>query len=53
MVIKTLVENTAIADKFESVHGLSLYIETKKHKLLFDLGPNELLGVSRVLCKFF
>ncbi|MBP2633924.1 MAG: metallo-beta-lactamase family protein [Firmicutes bacterium] len=42
MVIKTLVENTAIADKFESAHGLSLYIETKKHKLLFDLGPNEL-----------
>lgn len=44
MVIKTLVENTAIADSFESVHGLSLYIETKKHKLLFDLGPNELFA---------
>ena len=23
------------------MHGLSLYIETKKHKLLFDLGPDQ------------
>ena len=42
MLIKTLVENTAINEDFESVHGLSLYIETKKHKILFDLGPNSL-----------
>jgi 7,8-dihydropterin-6-yl-methyl-4-(beta-D-ribofuranosyl)aminobenzene 5'-phosphate synthase len=42
MIIKTLVENTSIAEEFKSVHGLSLYIETKKHKLLFDLGPNGL-----------
>lgn len=44
MIIKTLVENTTIADAFEAEHGLSLYIETKKHKLLFDLGASELFA---------
>jgi len=42
MRIKTLVENTAISDEFNTEHGLSLYIETKKHKLLFDLGAGTL-----------
>lgn len=42
MIIKTLVENTAISEEFNSEHGLSLYIETKKHKLLFDLGQSDL-----------
>lgn len=42
MIIKTLVENTAIAEQFTGEHGLSLYIETKKHKLLFDLGATDL-----------
>lgn len=44
MIIKTLVENTTIADVFDSEHGLSLYIETKKHKLLFDLGASGLFA---------
>ncbi|MHB8124058.1 MAG: MBL fold metallo-hydrolase [Desulfitobacteriaceae bacterium] len=42
MIIKTLVENTSISEELNNEHGLSLYIETKKHKLLFDLGASEL-----------
>ena len=40
MKIITLVENTSNTNLIP-VHGLSLYIETKKHKLLFDLGPDD------------
>ena len=40
MKITVLVENTS-ACELEATHGLSLYIETKKHKLLFDLGPDQ------------
>ncbi|NMD38553.1 MAG: MBL fold metallo-hydrolase [Christensenellaceae bacterium] len=42
MIIKTLVENTAISENFCSEHGLSLYIETKDNKILFDVGASEL-----------
>lgn len=42
MLIKTLVENTSISEDLGSEHGLSLYIETKKHKLLFDVGASNL-----------
>ncbi|QVK18211.1 MBL fold metallo-hydrolase [Mycoplasmatota bacterium] len=42
MIIKTLVENTSKSEEFNCEHGLSLYIETKKHKLLFDLGVSDL-----------
>lgn len=41
MKIKMLVENTSISTKYQKRHGLSLYIETKSHKLLFDLGPDD------------
>ena len=37
--ITALVENTA-SGNLKAVHGLSFYIETPKHKILFDLGPN-------------
>jgi len=40
MKVVTLVENDTIKKELKSVHGLSIYIETKKHKILFDLGPN-------------
>ena len=39
MQIVSLVENTSHSG-LKTVHGLSLYIETDKHKILFDLGPN-------------
>lgn len=42
MIIKVLVENTAISAEYGNVHGLCLYIETAKHKILFDLGPDKL-----------
>lgn len=42
MIIKTLVENTSISKDFDSEHGLSLYIETTNHKILFDTGASGL-----------
>jgi len=44
MIIKSLVENTSISAEFKSEHGLCLYIETPKHKLLFDLGASSLFA---------
>lgn len=40
--IITLVENTSSSSAYRSKHGLCLYIETPKHKLLFDLGQDDL-----------
>lgn len=42
MKITALVENRSNCDLIP-VHGLSLYIETERHKLLFDLGPDNTL----------
>jgi len=42
MIIKTLVENTALSKDFGSEHGLSLYIEANSRKILFDVGAGEL-----------
>jgi 7,8-dihydropterin-6-yl-methyl-4-(beta-D-ribofuranosyl)aminobenzene 5'-phosphate synthase len=44
MIIKTLVEDTSISGDLRSEHGLSLYIETKKHKILFDTGQGSLFA---------
>ncbi|HZK02522.1 MAG TPA: MBL fold metallo-hydrolase [Anaerovoracaceae bacterium] len=44
MIIKTLVENTAKSSDYGSEHGLSLYIETDKHKILFDVGASNLFS---------
>lgn len=41
MKIVCLVENTSNTD-LKPKHGVSFYIETKLHKILFDLGPNSL-----------
>jgi len=40
MRIVTLVENTACRDALTTEHGLSLYIETGDHKILFDAGQS-------------
>lgn len=40
MRIITLVENTTNKN-LKAIHGLSFYVETNKHKLLFDLGPDK------------
>lgn len=42
MKITALVENKTEGN-LKAKHGLSLYIETNKHKLLFDLGPDNTL----------
>lgn len=41
MYIKCLVENTTETE-LEAKHGLCFYVETANHKILFDLGPDEL-----------
>ena len=40
MKIKVLIENTADLPNFLTEHGLSLYIETSSHKILFDTGQS-------------
>lgn len=42
MRIVSLVENTSNG-ALKPTHGLSLYIETPAHRVLFDLGPDETL----------
>ncbi len=42
LIVKALVENTAVSDAFQTEHGISLYIETGKYKLLFDTGASGL-----------
>ena len=41
MIIKALVENQVVSNEYQGEHGLSLYIETEKHRLLFDVGASE------------
>ena len=53
MKITALIENNASAPCFAAEHGLSLYIETTDHRILFDMGQSdafirnaELLGID-------
>ena len=46
MIITMLAENTSSAPNLASEHGLSLYIETKKHKLLFDTGFSDIFATN-------
>ena len=41
MKITTLLENKTTCDALRCEHGLSLYIETAKHKILFDAGASD------------
>lgn len=41
MKVVTLMENTASREGFRCEHGLSLYLETGSHKILFDAGQSE------------
>ena len=41
MKITVLAENTGINENMIIEHGLSLYIETDNHKILFDMGQTE------------
>lgn len=40
MKVITLFENRTISKEYKYNHGLSLYIETNNHKILFDTGTN-------------
>ena len=42
MIINALVENTSLCTDIQSEHGLSLYIQTGKTKMLFDVGASDL-----------
>lgn len=42
MMVKALVENTSLSDDLGREHGLSLYIEMKDQKILFDVGAGDL-----------
>ncbi len=42
MNITVLTENTSLSPEIGCEHGLSLYIETDQHKILFDMGQTNL-----------
>lgn len=41
MIITALLENETVSSQYEKKHGLSLYVKTQEHNILFDLGPDE------------
>jgi len=46
MRVVCLAENTSAFDYIEAEHGLSLYIETSKHLILFDFGQSRLFSAN-------
>lgn len=46
MKITCLAENTSINNNIGAEHGLSLFIETKNHRILFDMGQTELFSLN-------
>lgn len=59
MKLITLMENTALSPALTAEHGLSLYIETGEHRILFDMGQSgafadnaEKLGVNLAAVDF-
>lgn len=48
MIVKCLVENNAVSDEFKTEHGLSIYIETLCHKLVFDTGASSIFSENAV-----
>ncbi len=48
MKITALAENISAVEGLGSEHGLSLFIETGKHKLLFDTGKSSLFAENAV-----
>ena len=43
MRIINLVENESGNSGCEAAHGLSFYVETENHKLLFDSSPSDIV----------
>lgn len=46
MKITVLAENTAVSGEFISEHGLSLFIETENHRILFDMGQTDAFFIN-------
>ncbi|MFN8257040.1 MAG: MBL fold metallo-hydrolase [Bacteroidales bacterium] len=46
MKIITLIENNSVDEDLKSEHGLSIYIETENHKILFDTGQSDLFLIN-------
>lgn len=44
MIIRTLAENTSMDSSLGCQHGLSLYVETDAHRILFDMGADGLFA---------
>lgn len=44
MKVMILAENTTSNPELKSEHGLSIYIETGRHKLIFDLGKSSIFA---------
>lgn len=44
MKIVSLLENTTEREDIKAEHGLSVYIETARHKILFDMGHTDLFS---------
>lgn len=42
MQIKVLIENDTCSPVYQMEHGLSLYIKTQEHTILFDMGKSDL-----------
>ncbi|MBQ3421380.1 MAG: MBL fold metallo-hydrolase [Clostridium sp.] len=50
MRIVTLCENRVLESRLKAMHGLSLYIETKGHKYLYDVGQEDIfLNNAKIL----
>lgn len=49
MKIVSLAENTSIGEGIGAEHGLSIYIETGEHKILFDAGQTDLFAKNAEL----
>ena len=46
MLIRVLMENSAMDERFIAEHGLSLYIEVNGKKILFDAGQTDAFAVN-------
>lgn len=46
MKVVSLLENTSTRSDMRTEHGLSLYIETGKHKILFDMGQSDAFAAN-------
>lgn len=49
MKITAIIENETLTKGVKASHGLSLYIETKKHRILFDAGTKGLFENAKKL----